>query len=202
MEVEYVLLPSDLIAFHEFHLKRRPASWKPLAVFLGIYGAMFAFFVAGNGGITRDVVIAGISFLIIGLGICLQIKTQYRSTLKRMRRGVNKGLYAENLGWRRLSLSPTGLKAQTETSTAQILWEVVREIATTAEHAFFYTGRDYGFILPKAAFRDREHFEEYVEKARDYAARSRSGTRTTTPASEDSRPATDIKPAASPRRRG
>jgi hypothetical protein len=194
MQVEYVLLARDLIAFNEFHLKRQPVSWKPLLAFLGFYAVMLSGFIMTQGGITSDGIIAAVSMGIICFGIFLQLKTGYRTQLKQVRKGVNRGLYVGSLGWRRLSISPRGITIQTETSEFTVVWAGVWEIAVTPRHALFYTGRDWAFILPDAAFRNRAEFDAYVRTAREYAETSKDGG-AVTPSATGNAQNTDVKPS-------
>ena len=69
---------------------------------------------------------------------------------------------------RRLTISPEGITIIAAHEQVIISWATVWKITATEDHAFLYTTADAAQIVPRRAFRDQQHFEEFLALARQY----------------------------------
>ena len=69
---------------------------------------------------------------------------------------------------RRMSITPEGLFMTDEHEKLTLSWAVVWSIDATSQHVFFYTTRWGASIVPRRAFRDKQHFQAFVDLACHY----------------------------------
>jgi hypothetical protein len=86
------------------------------------------------------------------------------------------------LATRRVTLTPEEVVITSRHFRDAYPWGVVWDVAATADHVFLLTTTKDGLLIPRRAFRDRQHFEEFVALARRYqAGASTSAAITATP---------------------
>lgn len=69
---------------------------------------------------------------------------------------------------RRTNITPEGLSTTNEYEKLTLSWAVVWSIDATSHHVFFYTTRVGASIVPRRAFRDKQHFQAFVDLACHY----------------------------------
>jgi hypothetical protein len=67
-----------------------------------------------------------------------------------------------------LTLSPEGITETGSQSVTTHRWPKIWHIGETRDHVFFFLSLDTAFVVPRRAFRDQQHFEEFVALARQY----------------------------------
>jgi hypothetical protein len=65
-------------------------------------------------------------------------------------------------------LSANELRTTARGHTCKFEWSSVWRIGQTDKHVFLYVLRDAAIIIPRRAFRDDWHFDEFVALARQY----------------------------------
>jgi YcxB-like protein len=68
----------------------------------------------------------------------------------------------------RLRLHPQALTINSASQQLTNCWSMVWKIDVTEDQVCFYTTTKNGHIVPRRAFRDQQHFEEFVVLARQY----------------------------------
>ena len=176
MEVEYNLTLQDVAAFARFHQKHGPKLKPPLLVRVVSIGfglvivplAAFAgWFHLQPGGDWLSGCCAGVivGFLMTVLVFgWLQKKTVISNAIRLYDREENRWLLAQ----RRLRITADGIEITNESQQLWFTWPVVWLIDSTDEYAFFYTTRNNAHIIPRRAFRDQQHFEEFIDLACRY----------------------------------
>jgi hypothetical protein len=176
MEIEYNLTLDDMKAFLRFHLKHGH-KLKPLPLvrlvacivspaivtFAGLAG--WFWWHASTQWLSGCCAGVVVGFLV---AVCvfgwLQKKILIPNTLR---------LYdKEECRWyfdrRRLKITVDGFEITNEFQQVRYDWSVVWLIDSTDEHVFFYVTLNQARIIPRRAFRDRRHFEEFIVLARQY----------------------------------
>ncbi|HEY7308351.1 MAG TPA: YcxB family protein [Gemmataceae bacterium] len=176
MEVEYSLTLQDVTAFVRYHRKHGPKP-KPhfLARLVGIVlGVMIAVpaILAGwlssrpDGRWMTGFCIGSLAgqmmvFFLLGLLAKLLV---IPNTLRLYDRDECRWF----LAWRRLRITADGFETTNEFQHLRSSWSVVWLIDSTDDHAFFYTTLQSAHIVPRRAFRDQQHFEEFIDLACRY----------------------------------
>jgi hypothetical protein len=76
---------------------------------------------------------------------------------------------------RRLTISPDGFTTASWLQAYTVRWEAIWDIAVRPDYVIFFDTTTSGHVIPRRAFRDQQHFEEFVALARQY----KEGPRTT-----------------------
>jgi hypothetical protein len=170
MDVEYVIVPEDIIAWREYTLKH-PAkghgdpAWAVwfMTIFcvLGIIVSI-AKVVGEDGNAAWGGLAVGGSFAL------LFTLFRRRLALLQVRGFLRRGAYADALGWQRLSISPEALIAEDKYSLTTTRWPGVKRIGVTDNHAFFFLAQGTAAILPRTPFTSHEEFTQFVETARRF----------------------------------
>lgn len=173
MEVEYLLTQEDLDAFQQHcGLKPRPSTakfyfypsgWNWWLV-LGSAYPIISVLQAGNG-YTRCLLVG--AFLgMVGTLSAIKLRRQVADSL------VGKPLEDLHNLWRigpwRFSLNPEGIALTSELSAEYKSWSVIWKIEVTADHTFFYYASATAHIVPRHAFRDDDHYQQFLDLARRY----------------------------------
>jgi hypothetical protein len=180
MEVEYTLRPEDFQAFARYHLKQGSsvptkslliaiAGFLVIAVIWGVLPFLIGFVPNFQGGAFVGLLLGNI---LGGIGASLG-----QSWWKGLAyRAAWKVTYEDPQSeWtNRVILSPEQLHTVTQVSTSTYRWSVVCRIAVTQDHVFLYLTRGFpitrgvAILIPRRAFRDISHFEEFIALARRY----------------------------------
>ena len=191
MEVEYSLTPEDLLAVGRFRRRQKsqPAARWPAPVIAGLL--VLLFFVARAWpavrapgflpGLGVGVFLPLVLFLLI---VVLALGTR-KALLKDPR---NQWLFAT----RRITLSPEELSIASWFARFSYRWEAVSDIRVTPGHVFLFITSTDAAVVPRRAFRDQQHFKEFVALARRYreGAAAPAGVMDALPAEAPRRPTT------------
>jgi hypothetical protein len=168
MEIEYVLRPDDALALHKYCMERLPGpgapQW-PLALAGVLLAGVAWFYYLPTGDILTPLVFSAI-FLGVGFIVLFQPKRIRAQVLRQMRRQLQDE--PKLVGWRRLSISAESITFTGELMTVTARWQMVEQIVVTEDHAFFFTTKRTGLVLPIRAFADEEEFRDFVKAARRY----------------------------------
>jgi hypothetical protein len=171
LEVEYALVPEDIVAFsryHAKHLARRHKIWRRLAIpaTLAVMLVVCVPWPLSDERAWRQA-LANI------LGVGLFFLSVY---------GISWvwGVVDEALARRRLRrdprlrekmtvrLSPDGLTVHDINGVTTTFWHATEQVAEEDGYAFIYIAKAVAEIVPAHAFRDTEQFKHFVETARHY----------------------------------
>jgi membrane protein implicated in regulation of membrane protease activity len=169
MEIEYEVREDDVVALYRNHYKQggSPLPLRLVAMMLGMAApvsvAGVVWILAAGNPMIWDVFKL---LLIACVAVFLALLVVWRRYAPRwmLRQGKN----AQALGRHRLTLTPERFVHTNDYSTESTLWSALERIAITNDHAFFYTTTLTAHILPRRAFADDRHFEEFTETARQY----------------------------------
>jgi hypothetical protein len=196
VEVEFNLMPEDFLAFVRFRQRRRnprPAARWPWALLLGLLVLMFfANFFAdmARRGTRADGFIPGLGLgaLVIAALWALVKGIVVRSQKQVLQDARNQWVFAT----RRVTLSLEGLSITSWPFRVSYRWEVIWDIGVTGDHAFFFVTSTEATPVPRRAFRDQQHFQEFVALARRYqqGAAPPAGIMDALPAEAPPRPTT------------
>jgi hypothetical protein len=113
--------------------------------------------------------------LVIGQGLCLVFFTAFavlfakRKPKKEFDRNVTMTIDAY---WFRL---------ETTSEQVALRWTAIQRIEVTDQHAFFFTGPQTAYVLPRRAFSDAESFHQFLGKARSFFEAAKVPTESPTP---------------------
>jgi hypothetical protein len=177
MEIEYHLTFDDMLAFErqaQKHVRkiapakmRGPWAWVRY-VMVGVVALFIAAFYSGLLG-TPDALLPFLLGLAVGvlwlfvLGVGLS-----RGRLRSLREFFEEGHARWVLAPRRLTISPEGFHVVNYYLDSMNRWEQVWQISVTEDHAFFFITPLQVHIVPRRAFRDPQHFGDFVVLARQY----------------------------------
>ncbi len=174
MEIEYTLHPEDFRAFERYHRKLRSAQTQPsLSAALGVLaivilvglGLMFAaFFFHGEGFIAFWMGLLsgwlGSGFIQFWWQLCMK-----RSLHKAQCEDPRSEWAIRDI---RVILAPDEVRTISRASTSIYEWSRVWHIGATGKHVFLCITRTTATVVPRRAFRDQQHFEEFIALARQY----------------------------------
>jgi hypothetical protein len=167
VEVEYNLTPEDLQAFLQFQRQKGPKtrlglSW-PWLVLLGLLLFMAVF--SGGKDLVPGLVLGGVFGALGMLLVFVRLKlVTVNSPGEYARDQRNQWVFATQ----RVALSPEEFTESSWFARGAVRWEVIWDIAVTADHVFFCTTTQSAHAVPRRAFRDQQHFDEFVALARRY----------------------------------
>jgi hypothetical protein len=172
MEVEFVLRADDVLAFHEYYLKRQSRGGQrqwlvPVVCLLLTALVWYGYILPSANDITLPLGLT-VLFIILTTFSWAQRRRLPARILSQLRRQLDDEWNKKLIGWRRLSLTPESMTYTSKLMTASAQWQAVEQIILTEDHAFFFTTRTSGFVLPAEAFSDEEAFREFVQAARRY----------------------------------
>jgi hypothetical protein len=159
MEIEYVLRPDDVLAFHEYawdhptkQMKAAAKGFTILLLFLGLM-ALLAVpnFMRGDLSATNF-------FPVTLFAAALLYRLRWRSQkLRLVRRDLEEGAdqNSRELGWRRVVLTPEAITTTTERESCTRYWSAVEKIIITGEWALIFTSPTSANIVPGRAFADK-----------------------------------------------
>ena len=175
MEVEYQLSVADVAAFQRFHRKHGPkAQPNPLVrvvqkglawVIAALAGLAYWFFFQPKG----DWLSGCCAGMFVGIAITfvyflLQVNAAVRNALRLYEREESRWLLTR----RRLKITADGFEITNDYQHVRSNWYVVWLIESTDEHAFFYWCTNQAYIIPRRAFGDSRHFEDFIDLACRY----------------------------------
>jgi YcxB-like protein len=174
MEVEFVLRPDDVMAFHDYLWAHPPKQARTLAasglswglvLISGLLSLCSAYWLL-QGDYSFITVYPPVLFL-MALLLRLSWRSRSRWIVRRnLARKVDKN--AKLLGWQRLALTPEALAASSEHSTTTLAWAAIEKIVITEKHALIFDSPTTAYVVPRRAFADEDEFREFVATARDY----------------------------------
>jgi hypothetical protein len=172
VEVEFVIRPDDVLAFHEYVWDHQAgqaggagSTWAAL-VFVGAVLPCAGFlYVQGQLSLT------GLLIPILFVVIVLLKLVFWRPVLRRqMRRNLDQkaDINSKLLGWRRFKLTPEALVVATEHSNSTHAWAGFQRIEIARDRAFFFDSPTSAHVVPGRAFSDENSFKQFVETGRRY----------------------------------
>jgi hypothetical protein len=172
MEIEYQLTPQDLSAFTHYHQQLLAEKGKDIPQWvwgIPLILIMAYFLLAPRLGIGSSEFIAflvGCSVMMVWL-VSLLIWRQ-RANLRRQNQLQVDERNRFHYEVKRMTISPEGITVTGSHSVVTNRWPMIWHIGKTCDHAFFYIGLDTAFVVPRRAFRNERHFEEFVALALRY----------------------------------
>ncbi|MGH7172524.1 MAG: YcxB family protein [Gemmataceae bacterium] len=176
MEIEYSLRPEDLQAFSRYLASLR--SGQPRNSLIAVLGVVVILavmlgipFVGHFWGLfDRNYGLFYFFGLLVGTLGTVFILFWW---VFWMLRANNKALFDEKRSnWAyqdiRVILSPNQLRTVSRASTTTYDWSVVWHIGLTRKHIFLCLTKTMSLVIPRRAFRDPAHGEEFVALARQY----------------------------------
>jgi hypothetical protein len=176
MEVEFSLTVEDLQAFQRYYTESVHRSGKAGRSQAQMIWAVFILLIVGL------ILISGrkdmrmfdvITFILLGavLGVTMALYIGQRAgklMVASQQQAVRDERNRRAFGSRRYRIAPDGITTEGEFYRIFDRWPGILEIAATVDHAFFYITDNSAYIVPRRAFRDALHFEEFVNLARRY----------------------------------
>lgn len=180
MEVEYNLTFRDMEALSRYHhkhhtmrqlsaVRKKRMLWSvvlalPLAILTQVYFAV--------GGELPEIDIRWCIVFGCGFFLGILLFTVLIAKAFFIRSAVKQAYNNEESRWlfapQRMRINAGGFSIISEYHHLSYSWAVVCEIGVTVDHAFFYTAQVQVHVLPGRAFRDRQHFKEFIDLARQY----------------------------------
>lgn len=171
MEVEYTLRPEDLMAFARYYRKLR--SVQPSFSWIAILGFVAIMIVEG-----LSLLFAHIFFkeedpwfsMLIGAFLVILLQgwwhtCWYRAFYKALCEDPRSEWAVRNV---QVVISADQLRTVARGATTIYHWSVIWHIGVTHKQIFLFTTRTTAIIIPRRAFRDTAHCEEFVALARQY----------------------------------
>ena len=170
MEVEYNLTPEDVQAFVRVQQQRQKVQkvlvgsrWTWVVLFCLLLSAF-----ALSDGIGASLLWLVLGVILGALGMLVVVirlnKVAAQSQDEYLKDPRNQWVFATQ----RVTISPEGFAESSWFGRTVQRWEVIWDIAVTADHAFFWISTRAAHVVPRHAFRDQQQFEEFVALARRY----------------------------------
>jgi hypothetical protein len=167
VEVEYNLTPDDLLAALRARRRKGPQparGWTWLVVF----GLLVLLYFLGQAApaFPAPGFLAGWGVgVVCGMGLFLLfVVLVQRAQKKVLKDARNQWLFAT----RRITLTPEEFSITSWFSRFSYRWEVVWDVVVTPGHVFLFITSTDAAVVPRRAFRDQEHFKEFIALARRY----------------------------------
>jgi hypothetical protein len=182
MEVEYSLTPDDLEALQQHFRGEKPRTQSGIRNFqwqwVVILAVLLVFLVlsATRKGELLDravsflaptvwfVLAVCVGMLLMWLALLWQRKVNFRLVKQYHEDKHNRWTFEPQ----RLRIDPQGLTSTCAYQQTTLRWPVVWKIDATEDHAFLYSTSTSATVIPRRAFRDQQHFEEFAALARQY----------------------------------
>jgi hypothetical protein len=174
MEAQFEVVLEDLLAFNLYHHQHSPALRRffrrllfVLVLALGMLTSITALYgmLVGLFEAKRWVPLLVMSLVGIGAYLACVPFIRHWGVRKQVRlmmaEGKNSGLYGQH----RLSIAPDGIREVVSVGESFRRWIGVERIAVTEDYAFFYQTAVSAYVLPKRAFGDELHFQQFVRSA-------------------------------------
>jgi hypothetical protein len=170
VEVEFNLTLEDIQAFVRYYQRSRPGQKFRLGrnwVWVVLLCLLLLMMVAGNslrellpgllvGGVLGAL---GVLFILVRSNkVLLQSQDEFCSEPH------NQWVFSA----RRVTLSPEELVIASWFFRTSYRWQAIWDIGVTPAHVFLFTTSREAVPVPRRAFRDQQHFEEFVALARHY----------------------------------
>jgi hypothetical protein len=174
MEVEFTLTPEDVRAIRRYSaVQADTRSGKPLWFLWGmLMPGFFVLCLAPTQLLEREFLYAlggGLlfgSFWVLGLALW-----KARGDARRFDNNPhNQWLF----GTYRVTLSAKGVTVFSDHRTTTDQWSIIWHIGKTAKHMLFFITTTNAYIIPRRAFRDDKHFEEFIALARQFQEASQA----------------------------
>jgi hypothetical protein len=180
LEIEYALVPDDLVAFAQYHADHPPTpirTGRRQTVLVALLGGVACVVTLMNDRVADKA--SALAIILIWIGTLLLLPWYYpRKWL--IRKAVLRKLKQDKddliLGSRRLVLTSQGIKSADPVSAAFFDWKGVEKLAMTDHHLFIYLTPVVAHAIPKRVFADEEAFLEFLETARRYRQEAKEGT--------------------------
>lgn len=191
MEVEYSLTPEDLLALMRSRqrMNTRPASGWLWALLFGLLVVLYFLADAAPAFMPRGFLPGWGVGLFCGLALFLLFAVLARRSQNNVLKDArNQWLFAT----RRITLSPEEFSIASWFARFSYRWEAVSDIRVTPGHVFLFITSTDAAVVPRRAFRDQDHFKEFVALARRYweGAAAPAGVMDALPAEAPRRPTT------------
>lgn len=178
MEVEYSLLLDDIVAFTRFHVRYAPKPKRQTQVkWVLLLLALLALPLAAAAGFSifppedsTDGLPAGCVGVSAGvfLAYLMLALVQRKIVVDTTKRFYDNEESRWSFARRKLTITADGFEIINGYEQLRQNWSVVWLIDSTRDHAFFYITMLQAHIIPRRAFRDDSHFEEFVDLACRY----------------------------------
>jgi hypothetical protein len=173
MEVEFNLTVQDFEAWARYHLKQRGVGVGRNTIYITVLVLLSGGIVASASfRRNRDIIVALVLFFLTFIAVFLPMLVLSVFLRKITIRSASKLSKEDRAHWmfsqQRLAISPAGITSSSAHHETTHGWEIVWKIDITDEYAFLYTAPNEAYVVPRRAFRDKQHFEEFVALARQY----------------------------------
>ena len=166
-EITYQIEAADLKAVSRY-VSRNSPQMKRLIVFgaLLFAGLSLNFALREKGGIGLKAlfftVMFGVHVLVASvIGLIFYFLVHFRTD-----RGRQPGL----LGRHTITLTPDGLREQTDVNDQRALWQGIQRIEANGDYIFIYMQPNAAHVIPRRAFPSPEEAEQFLAAARAYHA--------------------------------
>lgn len=172
MDVEYSLILKDVLAFLYNQAQRSAKSSKRWGLQHWILTAFVLIWAVSN--FVKDpqllTLLNSATLVLVGAwaGVMLAALKYLRVVRKSEEDYFKDPRNRFLFGSRRLSITAEGITISSEGFRDYLPWNGVVDVVVTVNHVFVYHGSINAQVVPKRAFRDQQHFEEFIALARQY----------------------------------
>jgi hypothetical protein len=180
MEATFEFDTEDLVAFN-LHLLQHSTTFRRgyrkalmLLTLLGCLAVLFAVWMLSlaGGRLADSMFLLWVPLLVIGLTIAAFPWLRRRAIRQQLQRAMAEGKNVGVYGQHRLSITPEGVREDVSAGYSFRRWTAVEKIALTQDHAFLYISALSAYVLPKRAFGDELHFQQFVRSAQIWMQRA------------------------------
>lgn len=173
LSVSYDRSFDDNLQMLEYHYRRGPArralgSYGLLLCLTAAMGILIAVLAAIDGVVVISAFFAGVAliFALFGLRFLLMPRTQPRRILRE--HTANPYYRASSLGTKTVTLTPSGIAADSSLYQRMVGWPLVSDVLVEADGLYVYTADELAVSVPARAFESREGFEQFAATAARY----------------------------------
>ncbi|HEV2708041.1 MAG TPA: YcxB family protein [Pyrinomonadaceae bacterium] len=171
MEIIYHLEPRDVVAFQRYAYRTSPATRK-MRLYLYIFFAAIAaynFLTSSAYSLATRIV-----SLFVDLAIFYLIFLFWTVVVGEylFRRSVPQGQNNGVTGWHKLTLGEREIVEQTNVNEGHHLWEGVDRVEQDASYIYLFITNNQAHIIPKRAFENERHAEDFYARASALKARA------------------------------
>jgi hypothetical protein len=179
MHIEFANTLDDIRAFTVYHYQHSPTVRRQkligqivyTIVCVGAY-SLVVLLLTGNRlatSPTTAAIYAGVG-LIMAVVVFFRFRSRFEGTLTRnaeklYKEGKNVGLFES----RTITLDADGVRHESPASNSFTRWSSIEKVAVTADYLFIYYSALTALVIPRRAFADDAHWQDYVRLAQDYA---------------------------------